>query len=93
MVQRHENPVLIDSTGFLQNSLFCEWAYLLNLDTGRLEIYKGFQREPHDAAPPGFCGRDADDGYYPVCKVGEVPFAQTSEEIARLIRLEAEADA
>ena len=27
---------------FLQEGLFCEWAYILNLDTRKLEIYSGF---------------------------------------------------
>lgn len=28
--------------GFLKDSLFCEWAYIFNLDTMKLEVYKGF---------------------------------------------------
>jgi hypothetical protein len=32
---------------FIQNSLFCEWAYLINLDSGELEVYEGFQRKYH----------------------------------------------
>lgn len=31
---------------FMRDSLFCEWAYILNLDTGKLEVYKGFQKFP-----------------------------------------------
>lgn len=32
---------------FGQDSLFCEWAYLINFDDGTLEVYKGYQTEPH----------------------------------------------
>lgn len=28
---------------YMLDSLFCEWAYVLNLDTEELEVYKGFQ--------------------------------------------------
>lgn len=31
---------------FATDSLFCEWAYVLDLDTDTLEIYKGFNYEP-----------------------------------------------
>jgi hypothetical protein len=52
-----------DFTEFMQKSLFCEWAYLINLDTNELEIYKG-----HNKSKP--IGRFRDvlpkDSYYPV---------------------------
>lgn len=38
---------LFDSLGFAQDSLFCEWAYVLDLDTRRLEVFRGFQEQPH----------------------------------------------
>lgn len=34
---------MIDSQEFIQASLFCEWAYIINLDDNVLEVYKGFQ--------------------------------------------------
>lgn len=36
---------------YMLDSLFCEWAYVLNLDTEELEVYKGFQ--PVDGDLPG----------------------------------------
>jgi hypothetical protein len=35
---------MIDNHDFLGDSLFCEWAYVINLDEGLLEVYKGFQK-------------------------------------------------
>jgi len=37
--------VLINSINFAGDSLFCEWAYLLDLDNEVLEIYRGFNKE------------------------------------------------
>ena len=31
---------------FAGDSLFCEWAYVLDLDTGTFEVYKGFNKTP-----------------------------------------------
>lgn len=39
-------PFMIDSIAFIHDSLFCEWAYLVNLDDEVLEVYKGFQEQP-----------------------------------------------
>jgi hypothetical protein len=41
--------VMSDDRLFPGDSLFCEWAYVINLDTGFFEVYKGFQAEPHSA--------------------------------------------
>ena len=40
---------MIDSHEFLSDSLFCEWAYIINLDLHCLEIYKGFNEDPKAA--------------------------------------------
>lgn len=38
--------VLHDSTNFAGDSLFCEWAYVVDLDKMVLEVYTGFNKEP-----------------------------------------------
>lgn len=40
--------VMVDQQKFAQDSLFCEWAYLINLDTNEIEVYEGFQKDPHN---------------------------------------------
>jgi hypothetical protein len=36
-----------ENSGFLGNSLFCKWAYIINLDLDLLEVYKGPNNDPH----------------------------------------------
>ncbi len=49
---------------FLNDSLFCEWAYIINLTNDVLEVYKGFQQSKpegrYSEAPPN------EQGYYGV---------------------------
>ncbi|MFW6281217.1 MAG: hypothetical protein ACOC1O_00255 [bacterium] len=65
----------INSEEFLKNSLFCEWAYIINLDEEVLEIYRGFVTNPpqnsryYDDSNP-----HTTNGYYPVEMVEKVSF-------------------
>lgn len=38
-------PLRVD-IGFAGDSLFCEWAYVIDFDIGTFEVYKGFNTEP-----------------------------------------------
>lgn len=35
-----------DYSGFAADSLFCEWAYVIDLDKMTFEVFKGFNKEP-----------------------------------------------
>lgn len=54
---------------FIDNSLFCEWGYIANLDQHQLEIYRGQQTNP---PPEGSRYSDGPDrmGYYP-CRLAQ----------------------
>ena len=43
------NTEFLDQHLFLIDSLFCEYAYLINLDTNKFEVYVGFNKNPNAA--------------------------------------------
>ena len=64
-----------DGHEFAQDSLFCEWGYVVDLDHMRLEVYRGFQHEPHSegrfAGGPGYDAGGTGGGHYePIKLVG-----------------------
>lgn len=63
----YNSPVayMIDSSDFIKYSLFCEYAYIIDLDVKTLEFYVGFQKEPNVF---NRYGTESDNGYYP-CKM------------------------
>lgn len=41
---REKEIILKNSIGFAGDSLFCEWAYVIDFDGGVLEVYSGFNK-------------------------------------------------
>lgn len=56
---------LMNSLDFAKNGLFCEWAYVIDLDNNKFEVYTGFHQGdvPEDNR---FGNEFNDDGYQPV---------------------------
>lgn len=51
------------ANNFILDSLFCEWAYIANLDTGKLEVYQGFNEGLPN--PAGGIGQTPVDKWVP----------------------------
>lgn len=69
IIQSEGKGYMIDNSSFIKDSLFCEYAYIINLDDHILEYYEGFQKEPDEAGRYG-CEQKA--GYYPCKLIGQV---------------------
>lgn len=69
---------------FVRDSLFCEFAYIINLDTMELEFYEGFNKdrnaEGRYAKGDPITGRDIQDSYGGVRLVGEAPLNDIPED-------------
>lgn len=62
----------IDRKDFLKQSQFCGWAYVINFDVMKLEVYAGNQRHPHQEGryAIGRAGKKPNmNGFYPVALV------------------------
>lgn len=78
-----EIELMPDNAAFIRDSLFCEWAYIINLDSDKLEVWRGFQKLPD---PNNRYGQEADDsGYYPCTMLTQFPLKSvTTADIMRL---------
>jgi len=78
---------MIDYRKFLFDSLFCEWAYIINLDGEQLEVYKGFNGNV--SAPGRYAGRSAigEGKYAGVCLEREILLKEIREgQIEQLVK-------
>ena len=57
---------------FMRDSLFCEYAYIIDLDEMELKFYRGWKTEPGNSDLP-FPMVPDENGYYPVHLVFSLP--------------------
>lgn len=75
--------VMVDSHNFMNDSLFCEWAYIVNLDDGLFEVYRGFQKTLKDQKgryavkkkPPFKPSYQGQEQYLPVSLIASFPLS------------------
>ena len=67
-----EGEVLLQNDfNFGYNSLFCEWAYCVNLDTNKLEVYCGFNDTKLDKTERFYKDKPTESGSYGIRKIKE----------------------
>lgn len=69
-----------NNADFFKDSLFCEWGYLINLDTMKFEVYRGFQKSPQEGNRFGQEKIKQDYEYYPCALVTEFPLNSIPED-------------
>lgn len=74
---------MIDNSEFIKDSLFCEWAYIINLDNKTLEVYKGFQKNQNE--PLHRYSIKETKKYYSCALIANIPIENISIEIFNTI--------
>lgn len=85
--------VMIVDNKFIMDSLFCEWGYIVNLDTGELEVYQGFQDTLHELGryggevpdPEPYPSGHTRDKYYGCALVGTWPLTDLPENFGSMV--------
>ena len=87
--------LLVNNEGFAKDSLFCEWAYVVDLDENTLEVYQGFNKQPLKEGERFFPVDTPNAEYHPVRFVGSVSLTDlpsTEDFINRFENSETEND-
>lgn len=64
---------MFDCMDFAADSLFCEWAYAIDLDDDVLEIYAGRIDQPHEVGPFAHMPK-ANEKYHPIRQICRLPY-------------------
>jgi len=70
---------LYDSSEFAKDSLYCEWAYVIDLDKGVLEVFRGYNKEPLTKDDRFYDSEDKDKKYYPIRIIKSYPLDKLPE--------------
>lgn len=91
LVMQADRPLLVkDSLSFAGDSLFCEFGYVIDFDTGMFEVYEGFNKEPLSAGDRFFDmpGLEKNGEYEPIKLAKSWPLSALPTEEEFLAALE-----
>lgn len=94
LIQNSDNGILLaDRLSFAADSLFCEWAWVVDLDSRTFEGFQGFNnvRLPDDERF-AFLNPDGDSEYYPVRQVVKFSLDELPDDEAFLAAFPSEED-
>lgn len=67
IIQEHEDGIkLQNAVDFAGDSLFCEWAYVVDFDKNTFEVYQGFNQSPLTENDRFYFLQETGSEYYPV---------------------------
>lgn len=73
IAESKDDEILIaNSEEFARDSLFCEYAYIIDLDANQLEVYKGFNKNP--VGNGRFLSKGDEGEYHPIVLVKKYQF-------------------
>jgi hypothetical protein len=93
LIQKGTVRELYDDTSFAGDSLFCEYAYVLDLDNKVLEIYKGFNKTVPKGRFAKILNPDRSGGYGPVTLLKKIKFADCGVKALKQLAKEQQAEA
>lgn len=71
---------MIDSHEFLADILFCEWAYIINIDDQQSEAYRGFNKNPNALGRYAGSTTSRSDDYVGVGFISSMPLDGLAEK-------------
>ena len=74
-----------DSAGFMADSLFCEFSYIINLDDDILEFYIGFQETDHEKGRYAQMSTKEGGKYKPVALISTYPLSEVAADPSGIV--------
>jgi len=85
--KEEEQILLRNSISFAEDSVFCEYAYIIDLDKNVLEFYVGYNKTPLDKGER-FYKEESREGYYPIRLFKKINFCDLTPETGSLLEKE-----
>ena len=83
LAKAKDNAYMENNSEFIKDSLFCEYAYIINLDDEVLEFWEGFQKVSQEGNRYGI---EPDGNYYP-CKLSLTFPLNEIEDVDKIVKM------